>query len=70
MRVIRLKHGYAIKLTDSEWDVLVTLVTACEAGPLPDHDQWSPAMKNAYTRCLGKHNGQFLAIDHDRRIEP
>jgi hypothetical protein len=66
MRITRLQHGIAVHMTDNEWTVLCTLVSACEAGPLPDYESWSPAEKAAYTRQTAK-RGQFLAIDRDRR---
>lgn len=66
MRVTRLQHGIAVHMTDNEWEVLTTLVSASEAGPLPDYDNWPPLVKAAHTRQVTKHGG-FLGIDRDRR---
>lgn len=73
MKVVRLKKGYRITLSDADFGMLVNLVTdgVSASEGLEEyqyHEDWSPAEKAAFTRRTAKH-GEFsiLQADEDRR---
>ncbi len=76
MKVVRLKKGYRISVTDAEFEVLNSLIVdgfmMHEGTDVDVSDQWPPAQKAALTRMLRKseNNMQILrSIDDDRRSD-
>jgi len=74
MKVTRLKSGYSIRVSDSEFEVLNSLIVdgfmMYEGDEVGVSDQWSPAQKAALTRMLNKseQSMQILrVIEEDRR---
>ncbi len=65
MKVIRLQRGYSIRLTDSDFGVLETLVGEAEAGEIEIAliQYMEPHEKAAWRRRAGC----FLSLDEDRR---
>ena len=74
MKVVRLKKGYRISLTDAEFEVLNSLIVdgfmMHEGDDVDVNDQWPPAWKAALTRMLRKSEQRMQilrCVDEDRR---
>lgn len=73
MKVIRLKRGYAIRLSDSEFAVLDAMESFALAGDVDESLYLDPPAKAALTnrmkraRDAGFAHASFLFTDEDRR---
>jgi hypothetical protein len=67
MKVVRLKKGYRITLSDTEMDILGGMESFMTAGDMDEQmSNWSPVEKAAWTRRM-KDRDFFLQTDEDRR---
>ena len=69
MKVTRLKRGYRIVATDTEYELLSAFESMVTAGDVAEilHPYLTPREKAAFTRRLNATGGFFLTIDEDRR---
>lgn len=73
MKITRLKNGYRINCSDSDYEMLVHLVNEGESHFLYDDESdnplrdagWSPAAQSAATRR--SKGGGLLRVDENRR---
>lgn len=66
-KVTRLKHGYVIRLSDTEWDVFGAIEGFALAGMWDESLSLTKSEKAALTRQMNKRGGFFLTVDEDRR---
>ena len=66
MHIVRLKRGYSIRLSDSEFEVLWQLANE-GAGAFPDElpDHWSRSEKAAFNRVFARLDA--FRVNDDRR---
>jgi hypothetical protein len=70
MKITKLKSGYVIRLSDTEFGLLEALVSEGEGGICTDGTMQQqgipPAQERAYDRRIEQAN-RFLAVDENRR---
>lgn len=62
MKITRLKRGYVIRLSDSEFSAIIQQVVGDHDDPM---ESALPAVRAAYTKRTAK--GGFFRVDEDRR---
>lgn len=73
MKVTRLRSGYSIRLSDSDFELLTAFAADGESRTIFESDSeralrehgHSPAVQSAYTRRVK--GGDYLRVDEDRR---
>ena len=68
MKITKLRRSYAIRLTDTEMNVLCSLVSEGVTGIVgeTDMDGWNAREKTAYRRRVDQ-IGDFMNTDENRR---